>query len=75
MKTGATLLLCFMMASCASNGVPRGAVAGCGDFSVIGTLTKTEARGKALWLSNSDLANRLTVDDVIKLADAMGCAQ
>jgi uncharacterized lipoprotein YmbA len=63
------------MTGCASNGFPQGAVAGCGEFSAIGTFTKTEARGKALWLSDSELAARLTVADVIALAESMGCGQ
>jgi uncharacterized lipoprotein YmbA len=63
-----------MLTGCASGGFPQGAVAGCGEFSAIGTFTKTEARGKALWLSDSELAARLTVEDVIALADSMGCS-
>ena len=67
------IVMLLAMTSCASNGFPQGAVAGCGEFAAIGTFTKTEARGKALWLSDSELAARLTVDDVIALAGSMGC--
>ena len=63
------------LTSCASNGFPQAAIAGCGEFSAIGTFTKTEARGKALWLSDGDLAARLTVADVIALAESMGCSE
>jgi uncharacterized lipoprotein YmbA len=75
MKKITICILALFMVSCASNGVPRGAVAGCGDFSIIGTFTKTEARGRALWLSDSELAQRLTVDDVVTLAESLGCGQ
>ena len=69
------LLSVLVLTSCASSGAPKGAIAGCGEFSAIGTFTKTEARGKALWLSDSDLAARLTVADVIALAESMGCSE
>jgi uncharacterized lipoprotein YmbA len=65
----------LLLAGCATGGAPKGAVAGCGDFSAIGTFTKTEARGRALWLSDSEIAKRLTVQDVIALAEAMGCGR
>jgi hypothetical protein len=68
------IVMLLVMTSCASNGFPQAAIAGCGEFSAIGTFTKTEARGKALWLSDSDLAARLTVADVIALAESMGCS-
>lgn len=63
------------MTSCASQGVPSGAVAWCGSFDYTGTFTKSETAGRALGLSDSDLAARLTVQDVIALAESMGCAQ
>ena len=67
------LLLALTMTGCASQGVPRGAVAGCGDFGYIGTFTKSQTSMRALWLSDATLAERMTVDDVIKLAEAMEC--
>jgi uncharacterized lipoprotein YmbA len=67
------VVMLLAMTGCASGGFPQGAVAGCGEFAAIGTFTKTEARGKALWLSDSELAARLTVADVIALAESMGC--
>lgn len=64
----------LLIVSCtASQGVPRGAVAGCGDFGYIGTFTKSQTSMRALWLSDAAVAERMTVDDVIKLAEAMGC--
>ena len=63
------------MTSCASQGVPAGAVAWCGSFDYTGTFTKSETAGRALGLSDSDLAARLTVADVIALADSLGCGQ
>lgn len=66
------VLLCVSFVGC-SSGVPRGAVAGCGNFEYIGTFTKSETRGKALWLSDSNLAAKMTVADVVSLAEAMGC--
>ena len=65
----------LLMSSCASQGVPSGSVAWCGSFDYTGTVTKSETQGRALGLSDSDLAARLTVDDVIKLAESMGCNQ
>lgn len=69
------ILLMLLMNSCASQGVPAGSVAWCGAFDYTGTFTKSETQGRALGLSDSELASRLGVDDVIKLAEAMGCAQ
>jgi hypothetical protein len=69
-------LIVFMllaMTGCASQGVPSGAVAWCGSFDYTGTFTKSETDGRALGLSDSDLAARLTVQDVIALAESMGC--
>jgi hypothetical protein len=66
------IMLCLSAVAC-SSGVPRGAVAGCGEFSYVGTLTKSETRGKALWLSDSTLAAKMSAADVIELAQAMGC--
>jgi hypothetical protein len=63
------------MTGCASQGVPAGAVAWCGSFDYTGTFTKSETAGRALGLSDSDLAARLTVADVIALAESMGCGQ
>jgi hypothetical protein len=67
------LLSVFVLTSCASQGVPAGAVAWCGSFDYTGTFTKSETAGRALGLSDSDLAARLTVEDVIALAESMGC--
>lgn len=69
------LCLALVLTGCASNGVPTGAVAWCGSFEYTGTWLKTETNGKALGLSDSELAQRLTVDQVIALAEAMGCGQ
>jgi hypothetical protein len=65
----------LVMTGCASQGVPAGAVAWCGSFDYTGTFTKSETAGRALGLSDSDLAARLTVEDVIALADSLGCGQ
>jgi hypothetical protein len=61
------------MTGCASQGVPRGSIAFCGSFEYTGTFTKSESSGRAIGLSDSELASRLTVADVIALATAMGC--
>ena len=57
------------------NGVPAGSVAWCGDFEYTGTWLKTETNGRALGVSDSAVVERMTVDDVIKLAEAMNCNQ
>jgi hypothetical protein len=56
-----------------SPGAPKGAVAWCGGFDYTGTFTKSETSGKALGLSDSALVTKMTVDQVIQLAEAMGC--
>jgi hypothetical protein len=61
------------MTSCASQGVPRGSIAFCGSFEYTGTLTKSESSGRAIGLSDAAVVERMTVDDVIALATAMGC--
>jgi len=68
------IVVLLAMTSCASQGVPSGAVAWCGSFDYTGTFTKSETAGRALGLSDSDLAARLTVEDVIALAESMGCS-
>jgi hypothetical protein len=66
------IMLCLSATGC-SSGVPRGAVAGCGQFDYTGTFTKSTTSGKALWLSDGTLASKMSVTDVIELAKAMGC--
>jgi len=74
MKIIMLIFLAVVISSCATQGVPAGAVAWCGSFDYTGTLTKSETQGRALGLSDSELAKRLTVEDVIALADSMGCS-
>jgi len=75
LKISVLFMAALLLTSCASNGVPAGAVAFCVSFDYVGTVTKTETNGRALGLSDSELASRLTVDDVIKLAESMGCSE
>ena len=66
----------LLITSCTStNGVPDGAVAWCGQFDYTGTWIKAQSDGRALGVSDAQIAQRLSVDDVIQLAQAMGCAQ
>ena len=74
MKTIMLILLAVVISSCATQGVPAGAVAWCGQFDYTGTVVKSEVSGRALGLSDSELAKRLTVEDVIALAESMGCS-
>lgn len=67
------LTLAIALSSCATNGIPAGAVAWCGEFSYTGTWLKTETDGRAIGLSDAELAQRLTVEQVIALAEAIGC--
>lgn len=55
------------------NGVPAGSVAWCADYEYTGTWLKTETSGRALGVSDSAVVERMTVEDVIALATAMGC--
>jgi hypothetical protein len=74
MRLISVLMIAALLAGCAgAQGVPRGAVAGCGDFGYIGTFTKSQTAVRALWLSDAAIAERMTVEDVIALAQALGC--
>lgn len=75
LKISGLFIAALVLTSCASQGVPAGSVAWCGAFDYTGTFTKSETQGRALGLSDSELASRLTIDDVIKLAESMGCNQ
>lgn len=66
-------LIALLLAGCSTNGVPTGAVAWCGKFEYTGTWLKTETDGRAIGVSDAQVAQRMTVEDVIRLADAMGC--
>lgn len=68
------ITLTLLLTACgATSGMPKGAVAGCGDFEYTGTFTKSETSMRALWLSDGDALARLTVEDVVTLAEVMGC--
>jgi hypothetical protein len=68
------ILLSLSAIGCSTSpGAPKGAVAWCGGFDYTGTFTKSETSGKALGLSDSALVTKMTVDQVIQLAEAMGC--
>jgi hypothetical protein len=70
------VMLCLSAVGCASSpGAPKGAVAWCGEFDYTGTFTKSETSGKALGLSDSVLASKMSVAEVIELAKAMGCTK
>ena len=75
MKIIIAAMLALLVTACGStNGIPDGAVAWCGNFEYTGTLTKSQTGGRALGVSDAQVAERMTVDDVIKLAESMGCA-
>lgn len=66
----------MLLGACGStSGVPDGAVAWCGSFDYTGTFTKSQTGGRALGVSDSAVVERMTVEDVITLADAMGCSR
>ena len=69
------LIALGLLASCSASmpEAPQGAVAWCGTFDYTGTWLKTESTGRALGLSDKGLAEALTVEQVIQLAEAMGC--
>jgi hypothetical protein len=79
MKIGRILILqlaaVFLVGCGATSGMPQGAIAGCGDFGYTGTFTKSQTSMRALWLSDADTLARLSVEDVIALAEALGCRQ
>ena len=68
-------IIALLLTGCATNGVPTGAVAWCGQFEYTGTWLKTETDGRALGVSDAQIAQRMTVEDVIRLAEAMGCGK
>tara|TARA_R100001594_G_C3835813_1_gene214528 strand:+ start:256 stop:483 length:228 start_codon:yes stop_codon:yes gene_type:complete len=73
MRTTLIILALLLSACSTTNGVPKGAVAWCGSFEHTGTFVKVATDGRALGLSDAELARKLTVDDVIALAASMGC--
>lgn len=76
MKIVIALLLSLVAVSCTStNGVPEGATAWCGEFSYRGRITDSEAEGRALGVSDAAIADKMTAEDVIALADALGCSE
>lgn len=54
---------------------PEGAAAWCGGFNYTGTFTKSAGDGQALGISNSTMLEGATIEDIITLAEAMGCNQ
>lgn len=75
-KTMIAIAMLLLMTACSNtSGVPDGAVAWCGSFEYTGTFTKSETGGRALGVSDAQVAERMSVDDVIKLAESMGCSQ
>jgi hypothetical protein len=76
MKIVIALLLSLVAVSCTStNGVPDGAVLWCGKFEYKGTWLKTETDGRAMGASDKVTAERLTVDQAVALAEALGCSE
>ena len=52
---------------------PSGAVVWCGAFAYTGTWIKAESSGRAMGVSNPDLVERITDEQAIALAEALGC--
>jgi len=76
MERPAIILTFSLLASCTGTKVPEapeGAVAWCGGFDYQGTWLKTESSGRAVGLSDKTIVDRLTVEDVIALTEAIGC--
>ena len=76
LKAMTLLTLTLLITACGGlrPGVPGGAVAWCGQFDYTGTFTKSQTNGRALGLSDSGLAASMSVEDVIALAESMGCS-
>ena len=76
MRVVLLIAIVALLTACGStNGIPSGAVAYCGNFEYTGTFTKSETSGRALGVSDATSIERMSVDDVIKLAESMGCNQ
>lgn len=70
------IVLALILSACSTtSGIPKGAVAWCGNFEYTGTVTKSHAEGDALGVSNAAMAERMSIDDMIKLAESMGCGR
>ena len=71
------LILALLCVSCTgTQDIPTGpgnATAWCGQFDYTGTFTKSEAAGRALGVSDAELIQGASIDQVIALAEAMGC--
>ena len=71
-----SFVIALLLTSCTGTSVPDappGAVAWCGGFDYTGTWLKTESSAKAIGITDGAIVDRLTVEDVIALAEAIGC--
>lgn len=78
MERSAIALFLLSLTACTGTSLPeapKGAVAWCGNFDYTGTWLKTESSGSVLGLSDKDLADKLTVEDILTLTEQMGCNQ
>lgn len=79
MQKMAAIALIVLMTGCvgAQQGeIPQGpgnATAWCGNFEYTGTFTKSEASGSALGVSDAQLIQGATIQDIIALAQELGC--
>jgi len=74
MRTIVLLIAIAMLAACSSaRELPDGVAAWCGSVEYTGTFTKSESSLRGVGLTDAEIAAALTADQVIQLADAMGC--
>ncbi|WP_237133794.1 hypothetical protein [Pseudohongiella sp. O18] len=69
-------LIAMLTACTGTQSIPTGpgnATAWCGQFDYTGTFTKSEAAGRALGVSDAELIQGASIDQIIALAEAMGC--
>lgn len=73
------LLIVVMLAAagCATDmpNMPDGAAAWCGSIDYTGTWTKSESFARAIGVTDSELAASMTTEEIIQLAEALGCSQ
>ena len=74
LKTVLLLACVALFAACSSaRKLPDGVAAWCGSVEYTGTFTKSESNLRGVGLTSAEIAAALTPDQVIQLADAMGC--
>lgn len=72
------VIVVFVLTGCSTASMPDapdGAAAWCGSVDYTGTFTKSETQARALGVTNAALIESLTAEQIIELANALGCSR